>query len=181
MSEAGKKLKILIKDAVSKKSQVNWNQILEEWQSHVSKLYKQVKDWIKQSEEEDKVAIKEETIHISEDYVGSYPIKQLSLTIGDNIVRFIPKGMLIIGARGRVDIVCGNKTVVLLLLRENESPSVKVQIFNSNSELKNKKSEHQTKTQPGKIIWKISKKISAIETIPFTENEFIEALEQLIS
>ena len=176
MTTAGKKLKKLINTAVSQKNSVNWEKTLIEWKAHVSKLYDQVEHWIKGSGVSQKVTIERELISISENYIGSYKIDQLLLKVGDNIIRFIPQGRLIIGSRGRVDIVCGSKKALLLLLGRNAQPSITVQEFHSKSENENPK-----KAPSQDLVWKISSQIPTIEVKLFTENEFAEVFEQLIS
>ena len=184
MTTAGKKLKKLINTAVSQKTSVNWEEVLVEWKTYVSKLYDQVEHWIKKSGVSQKVQIERELISISENYIGSYKIDQLLLKVGDNIIRFIPQGRLIIGSRGRVDIVCGSKKVLLLLLGKNAKPSITVQEFHSKSEYeKHQKTESKkVKKNPSQdLVWKISSQIPTIEVKLFTENEFAEVFEQLIS
>ena len=184
MTKAGKKLRILIDTAVSQKTSVNWEKVLVEWKNHVSKLYDQVEHWIKESGVSQKVQIQREQMDLSENYIGSYKIEQLLLKVGDNIIRFIPQGRLIIGSRGRVDIVCGNKKILLLLLGRNAKPSITIQEFYSKSEYeKHKKTEDKkVKKLPSQdLVWKISTQLPTIEVKLFTENEFTEVFEQLIS
>src|ERR1017187_2887288 len=50
----------------------------------------------------------------SEDYIGTYTIPALELTVGGERVEFRPKGVLVIGAAGRVDIRGGRDTVTLV-------------------------------------------------------------------
>ena len=184
MTKASKKLKMLIDTAISQKTSVNWEKVLVEWKTHVSKLYNQVEHWIQKAEVWQKIQIERTQMSICEDYMGSYKIEQLLLKVGDNMIRFIPQGRLIIGSRGRVDIVCGNKKALLLLLGRNAQPSITIQAFQSESEYeKHKKTEGKKVKKPSSqdLVWKISNQIPAIEATLFTENEFTEVFEQLIS
>lgn len=184
MTKAGKKLKTLIEEAVSQQSSVNWTEVLVEWKNHVLSLYDQVEQWIKESGVAKKIQIEREKVNISESYIGSYTIEQLLLKVGDNIIRFIPQGRLIVGSHGRVDIICGSKKVLLLLLGRNAKPSITIQEFYSESEYK-KHEKHEDskikKTPSQDLVWKISNQIPTMEVRLFTENEFTEVFEQLIS
>ncbi len=184
MNLASKKLKDLIDEATSKKSEVDWNKVLVEWKTHVHNLYEQVEGWIRKSGAFNKVQLDKQKITISENYIGSYQIDQLIWTVGGHIIHFIPQGRLIIGARGRVDIICGNRKALLLLLSKDGQPSIKIQGFNTELEYEKYKKPEDKKTKQHSsqdLVWKISRQIPTTGVNLFTENEFTEVFEQLIS
>jgi hypothetical protein len=53
-------------------------------------------------------------VEITEDFIGTYSIPVLELSIGSERVEFRPKGVTVIGASGRVDIRGECSTVTLL-------------------------------------------------------------------
>jgi hypothetical protein len=54
---------------------------------------------------------------VTEDHIGTYTIPTLELTIGGERVEFRPKGTLVVGAAGRVDIRGGRDAVTMANLR----------------------------------------------------------------
>ncbi len=184
MTLASKKLKELIDEATSKKSGVDWDRVLVEWKSHVHHLYKQVEIWIRKSGAFNKIQLDKREITISENHIGSYQIDQLIWTVGGHIINFIPQGRLIIGAKGRVDIICGSRKALLLLLSKDGQPSIKTQEFNTELEYekyKERESKKIKKHRSQDLVWKISRQIPTTGVSLFTENEFTEVFEQLIA
>jgi hypothetical protein len=104
----------------------------------LSELYALIKSWLRPLENEGTLRYSITQITLQEDYLGSYPIDVLSLHIGKQRVGFYPKGTLIVGAEGRVD-VRGPKAVRALVLSDGQwsvverSPRVKMLPFNEDS------------------------------------------------
>lgn len=101
-------------------------------------LYALIRSWLRPLENEGTLRYSITQITLQEDYLGSYPIDVLSLHIGKQKVDFYPKGTLIVGAEGRVD-VRGPKAVRTLVLSNGQwsvverSPRVKMLPFNEDS------------------------------------------------
>jgi hypothetical protein len=53
-------------------------------------------------------------IEVREDFIGTYAIDELRLTVGNDRVVFTPKGIAIIGAAGRVDLQGDRDTIPLI-------------------------------------------------------------------
>lgn len=184
MTLASKKLKELIDEVTSKKTEVDWDRVLVEWKNYVHNLYEQVESWIRKSGAFNKVKLDKQEITISESYLGSYQIDQLIWTVGDHIIHFVPQGRLIVGAKGRVDIICGNQKVLLLLLSRDGQPSIKIQEFNADLGYEQYQKHEDKKIQKHssqELVWKISRQIPTTEVSLFTENKFTEVFEQLIA
>jgi len=60
------------------------------------------------------VTIRTFETQVTEDFVGTYSIPVLEMTVGTERVEFRPKGVAVIGASGRVDIRGERDTVTLL-------------------------------------------------------------------
>jgi hypothetical protein len=60
------------------------------------------------------VTVRTFEMEVTEDYIGTYAIPGLELTIGGERVELRPKGALVLGAAGRVDIRGGRDTVTLI-------------------------------------------------------------------
>jgi hypothetical protein len=60
------------------------------------------------------VSVRTLDMEVTEDYIGTYTIPALELIVGGERVEFRPKGALVVGAAGRVDIRGGRDTVTLI-------------------------------------------------------------------
>ena len=91
---------------------------LEDWKSRISNLYSSIENWLASNPSysikiQTEVPMYEE---IMQQYqVGSTTMKVLDIYKGDHIVASIkPIGLWLIGANGRVDILCKNGTATLI-------------------------------------------------------------------
>src|ERR1700683_4345483 len=86
--------------------QIDWEAKRDNWVRSVEGLYAQVKSMLHESIESKEVSVRLFDVEVTEDYVGTYKytIPALELTGGAERVEFRPKGVLVLGAEGRVDI-----------------------------------------------------------------------------
>lgn len=98
---------------------------VQTWRVEVARLYETVTDWLRPLVEEDGVVLTKETKAAYEDSVGSYEIDQLDIEVGDEVVRFDPKGTVVIGARGRIDVTLlgSGDPSILVLTGEADQPA----------------------------------------------------------
>ena len=94
--------------------EIDWQAKRDAWVRSVENLYALVQELLR-----DSIAAKDVTIRISdsqvtEDFIGTYSIPVLEMTVGTERVEFRPKGVTVIGASGRVDIRGERDTVTLL-------------------------------------------------------------------
>ena len=79
--------------------------VLQEWQQAVSKLYDEIRNWLKEPEEQGLVNVTREKIETVEERFGKYEIEELELRFpGNKRVIFEPKARFIVGGQGRVDV-----------------------------------------------------------------------------
>jgi hypothetical protein len=97
---------------------IDWEAKKEIWLSSIDKLYHDISRWLTPSLEENLVEIKYEKTLISEDNMNAYSLNNMTIQVGFERVLLKPKGMMIMGALGRVDMIGENGTVWLLLLNE---------------------------------------------------------------
>lgn len=154
---------------------------LTAWKSSIEALHKDVRSWL--SPAGDKVTFKATQTDLHEDQLGTYQAPELLVAIGSESLTFKPVGRLVIGARGRVDVVSSSgKVAMLLLLGEHEGPQVVVRTFFSD-EQRRKAADEDAKSEPrdpGKIIWKIGRRATGVEVFPLTEDSFSDLLSELL-
>ncbi len=99
-------------------NKINWEERKNKWLISINQLYDNIKTWLKPFEEQGLVIIKtEKTININEEYIGQYSTNRLDIYLGNDIVSLTPKGTLIIGSNGRID-MNGSKGEVMLIEQE---------------------------------------------------------------
>jgi len=84
---------------------VDWDQQRQEWLAALQDLYQQVQQFLEQPIREGSARVENRQINITEAHLGEYATTELLLVVGDERVRFVPKGRNVLGAAGRVDVL----------------------------------------------------------------------------
>lgn len=100
-------------------AEIDWKVKREAWISAVEKLYAFVENLLRDSIDSKDVTTRRVATQVTEELVGTYSIPILELTMGNERVELIPKGVTVIGASGRVDIRGERDTVTLLKDQQN--------------------------------------------------------------
>lgn len=101
---------------------VDWKKERDEWLNHLERLYKKVGSLLAKYISSGHIRIEYKPIGLNEEGIGSYNAKQMILRIGRQRVDLIPIGTLLIGSKGRVDII-GPAGKAELLLVDDKAPS----------------------------------------------------------
>jgi hypothetical protein len=99
--------------------QIDWDAKREAWVRSVENLYARIEDILREAIDSRDVAVRRIDTQVTENFIGTYSIPVLEITIGKERVEFQPKGVTIIGASGRVDLL-GERDRVTLLRDEEE-------------------------------------------------------------
>jgi len=94
--------------------EIDWQAKKDTWLRSVETLYGLVQEMLRDSIASKDVAIRTFDTQVTEDFVGTYSIPVLEMTVGTERVEFRPKGVTVIGASGRVDVRGERDTVTLL-------------------------------------------------------------------
>jgi hypothetical protein len=98
---------------------LDWQSKRDTWVRSVENLYVLVQEMLQGSIASKDVAVRTFPMQVTEDFVGTYSIPVLEMTVGHERVEFRPKGVTVIGASGRVDIR-GERDMVTLLRNQEE-------------------------------------------------------------
>jgi hypothetical protein len=98
----------------STRGEVDWEAKKAQWLTSLQRLYARIKDLMDESLRDGTVDVVEFEAEVNEDYIGTYRVPQLGLTVGRDRVLFSPKGVNVIGAEGRVDLQGDRDTVTLI-------------------------------------------------------------------
>lgn len=101
---------------VSDKKPVDWQAEKTTWLRHLEELFTQVNGYLKPYVDASQVAIDYHTIDLNEEYIGLYSAREMIITIGSKTIKLEPIGALILGSKGRVDVVGPLARAQLLLL-----------------------------------------------------------------
>ena len=83
---------------------MDWNAERDWWLAALGELYQQMEAWLTPLREQGLVSSKKIPIQLSEENIGTYAADGLVLEFGPQAIILEPKGTLIVGARGRVDV-----------------------------------------------------------------------------
>lgn len=100
------------------KNKIDWTKRKKDWLSSVEEFYSSIQVWLKEFEEEGYLKIEmNKSIEITEEYIGTYSVNRFDIYIGNDIISLSPKGVLIYGSTGRID-MRGPKGEIMMIRNE---------------------------------------------------------------
>ena len=93
------------KDADAVGSGVDWEARKREWQQATEDFYTIVSSFLQDLTQEGLVKVSYRSKDVTEQYLGTYPIREMVLSAGGEEVVFSPMGRHIVGAKGRIDLI----------------------------------------------------------------------------
>ena len=84
---------------------IDWDSRRNEYLAAVDNLYRQVEQILAEPLRSKTVSLQRREKQLTENYIGTYAVDDLILLVGNEQVRFSPRGRNIVGAAGRVDVV----------------------------------------------------------------------------
>jgi|SRR6185437_1742590 hypothetical protein len=82
---------------------VDWEGRRNKWIKTVNDFYNNIHKWLYPFVSQSLLQIKIKEILVSEEYIGSYKLNRLDISIGNDVISLIPRGTLILGSYGRID------------------------------------------------------------------------------
>ena len=169
-----------LRQAAEQQNKTDWDAVLEQWKKDVNSLYESVEGILKKYVEKKLILCCRKEISLVEEALGAYVIDQMELHMGSHIVRLIPKGRIIIGARGRVDVVSGGRICKLVLVPEDvQTYKLRVSTFHGRHTEQTDKTPISL-TSEEQCVWKIATPPPQITYKELNENNLIELLMELI-
>ena len=105
---------LFLKKQSQNKHPIDWEKRKGNWLQSLDILYSSIKNWMSPFLKKSLLDIKEKEIELFEDYLGNYKVKQLDIYLGDDIISLTPRGTLIIGSYGRID-MRGTKGEIMII------------------------------------------------------------------
>ena len=92
----------------------DWTKRKNQWISSIEDLYTLVTTWLEPFKRDKLLSMKITMIDLTEDYLGNYKVPRFDIYIGNNIVSLIPRGTLIVGAYGKIDMQGPKGDIILV-------------------------------------------------------------------
>lgn len=102
--------------AASGDARVDWDAQRKEWLDNLDRLYKKVESLLNKYLSSGQIQGIRQPVNLNEEYIGSYTADQLVLKIGPKSVVLEPIGTLVLGSKGRVDLIGPAGKAQLLLV-----------------------------------------------------------------
>ncbi|HEY5316219.1 MAG TPA: hypothetical protein VIK18_27065 [Pirellulales bacterium] len=99
---------------------VDWDERRDHYLAGVDDLYRQIEQILAEPVEQKIVVLQRRPKQLTENYIGTYSAQDLILAVGDEQVRFSPRGRNIVGAAGRVDVVGERGEAILILQPDSQ-------------------------------------------------------------
>jgi hypothetical protein len=92
-------------EAASGIASVNWDGERKEWLDYLDRLYKKIESLLHKYVSSGQIQLERRPVKLNEEHIGAYAAEELVLKIGPKSVVFEPIGTLILGSKGRVDLI----------------------------------------------------------------------------
>lgn len=100
------------------KDKIDWEERKSNWLTSIDSLYHNIKGWLNAFEDDGLIRVRDDKeITLNEEYIGPYQTRRLDIYLGNDIISLTPKGTLIIGSYGRID-MRGPKGEILIIQPE---------------------------------------------------------------
>ncbi len=108
----------------------DWAAELIEWINYLDKFYETIESYLKPYVDKGKVKISYSKKKIFEENIGEYEARAATISLGTNKLKLDPIGTMLIGAKGRIDMIGPNGKIRFVLVDSAISgPRVEVRIY----------------------------------------------------
>lgn len=109
-------------ESAAEDQNTDWEKERQEWLSSLDSLYQRVESLLSNYISSGRILREYKFVRLNEQHIGSYVARKMLLRIGPQQVELIPIGTLLIGAKGRVDVVGpAGKAELLLVDKKRDS------------------------------------------------------------
>jgi hypothetical protein len=144
-------------ESESKRKAIDWEGRKQQWLAWVDKLYREINDWLNPLKCDGIVKINYENTTLNEDYLGSYPVKSMTIKVGAEYVSLKPKGIVLVNSWGRVDMMGDDGSIMLILIETEDDIQV-----------------------TPKLQWHIAVRTPEMKYWQLTKDSFTDALKQVM-
>ncbi|PLS01936.1 hypothetical protein [Neobacillus cucumis] len=162
--------------------EINWENHKQEWLKSLDEFYTNIQTWLAPLVGAN-LSLQLEPDVLVEDKIGSYETNKMVIYIKGEKVVLQPIGTLIIGAKGRIDMIGPyGKVRFIYVDKRSTKPNITVRIIDSAMEkaLKEQNPVEEKKEEDVEYDWKIATMPPNIKYIPLNEETFSSHLLSVI-
>ena len=152
----------------------DWSRELQDWLRYLNELYGRIEELLQDYIKSGAIAVIYREIPINEENIGSYTARQMTLKIGPQEISLKPVGTLLIGTKGRVDVVGpSGRTRFLLVNKDASRPNIRATTAARAQQIVRRPEEPP---RPTTWTWKIATSPPRIEYIELTQDSLFRTL-----
>lgn len=155
--------------------EVDWDDQKLQWLQYLNQFYEAIMGFLAPYIKDGSVEVGEREISLTEEHLGNYNARELSLNIQGERVVFEPIGTLLIAAKGRIDMRSDKGVVRFILVgQHSDRPHIEVRVkVDGQEESATPKNPPQGST---KWVWKIATSPPHIKYLDLNEDSFFSSL-----
>lgn len=158
-------------------STVDWDEQREEWLSHLTQFYEMVDGYISDYVEAHQLSCTRSRKTLNEENIGSYDVDVLSIRINTTTITLTPIGTLLIGGKGRIDMVGPKGKVKFVLVpRGSTGPRIVTRSVDPQDS-----SEARTEEPIIEWEWRIMTSPPQIRYLPLDGDAFYSAMLEVLN
>ena len=152
----------------------DWSRELKDWLHYLNQLYDRIEKLLQDYLDSGALAVSYREVPMNEENLGSYAARQMTLKIGPQEISLKPIGTLLIGTRGRIDVVGPSGRARFLLIDKDASRP----IIRMATAARNQQTAPRPEEPPRAITWtwKIATSPPGIEYMELTQESLFRAL-----
>jgi hypothetical protein len=157
---------------------VDWNRHRDEWVTFLNQLYEQIETFIAAYTQSGQINLGYQDLQLTEEYIGTYTVRKMVLDIGRQRVILEPAGTLLIGSKGRVDVIGSAGRGRILLVDGDARGALRVRIISTDA---GNVVPPETPPRPISWQWKIVTNPPQIEFLDLTQETFFDLLMSVVN
>ena len=159
---------------------IDWARERNEWlKEQLDELYEMIKSFLKDYITSGAIDLRYQEVPLNEENIGSYIARKMTIKIGPHEITLEPIGTLLIGAKGRVDVVGpAGQTRFVLVNKDASRPRIITTM------IVNGRPYDSATNEPSKSIvwaWKNATAPPRIEYIELTQESLYRALMEVVN
>ncbi len=112
--------------ATPETSGINWDDVRGEWLGYLASLYTKIESFLTDYVSSNKIQFEYHELELNEINIGAYKARQMVMKVGRQEITISPIGTLLIGCKGRVDVLgpVGSAQILLVDRKATSSRSL---------------------------------------------------------
>jgi hypothetical protein len=160
----------------------DWVKEKDEWLRQLDVLYNSVSDYLHPYVEEGEIKIAYRDATLTEEDVGAYPVKELTITIGRSQVQLEPIGTRILGAKGRVDVTGPRGRLQLLLVdKKAKSTNDLIRFTVTIGDGPSQTAPSDASNEPVEFVWKFLMPPPQRQLLALNKDLFLQFLMEIVN